>query len=103
MGHVVCVGEEFVLSRKKEVHALLPPPSPSLLGGASSALRSMSALRLLELAVDLRITSVVNLCSEKLSEGTAHDSLSLLSGEWVAAAGVEALRAALAAVKLCAI
>jgi hypothetical protein len=86
------LGEEFIASNVGEIRVEAPPK-----GGAPLP----NVFRLLELACDLRLTSVVELCTKKLSEVSARMGLSMLTSEWVDGASPDAVRAALKALKLC--
>jgi hypothetical protein len=90
--HIMLVGEEFITTNGGEICVEALPKEGAPLP---------NVFRLLELACDLRLTSVVKRCTKKLSEGTARMGLSMLTSEWVDGASPDAVRAALKALKLC--
>jgi hypothetical protein len=92
MKHVLRLGEEFITAHAGEIVVEAPregaPPS--------------NVFVLLDLACDLQLPSIAELCSEKLSAQRTAQSLSaMLSNEWVDGASPDAVRAALKALKLC--
>ena len=55
----------------------------------------------LELASDLRLGSIIDICAEKLAVMQARTVLACLTQDWIDGASLEATRAALAALKRC--
>ena len=90
--HIMLVGKEFIAANAGEIRVEAPPK-----GGAPLP----NVFRLLELACDLRLTSVTDLCTKKLSDRSMSSFSSILTGEWVDGASPDAVRAALKALKLC--
>jgi len=89
------LGEEFIAARAGGV--VVEAPRALALGGAPPT----NVFVLLQLACDLRMTSVVDLCTEKLSELPNYRFSARLTNEWVDGASLAATRAVLKASKLC--
>ena len=85
------LGEAFIAAHAGEIQVEAP----------TVGRHAANVVSLLELGCDLRLDSIVQLCSKRLGKLQAHAGLALLPSEWVAGAKPDTVRAALAALKLC--